>query len=152
MAGGEIAAGVAVFNTLKSLADIVRNVRETNDPDKLRNAASQMADMVLAAQKQAALFQQEYLAVAAKALALEKEVERLHAFNEKSEDYEKQPRGPFGTLVYVRKDSASPQADPETFCIHCFDNKKLSTLQPTAKEVGRERMFLCPQCKTEYVW
>jgi hypothetical protein len=145
-----IGEGVAALKSLRSLYEIAKEVRDSNDPDKLRAAAGQMFDLAFAAREQAATLQEERNEAVEELAALKANIEAAKRFDEKAVGYVRE-RNRTGGFVYREKGPPEGKDHSPYFCPNCFENKKFSMLNPAA---GSNHMlpsitFVCPNCKMQ---
>lgn len=140
-----IAEGVAALNSLRSLYEIAKSARNSNDPEKIRADAAQMFDLAFAAREQTAALQEERNAAMLELAALKAEVEKAKRFDEQRENYAREITHT-GTTVYREKNSAGAQGQSPYYCPHCFGNKQLSILNPFSPSIQREMVHTCPIC------
>ncbi|HEY4112745.1 MAG TPA: hypothetical protein VGM17_01680 [Rhizomicrobium sp.] len=124
-----LAEGVTALTSLRSLYEIAREVRNSNDPEKLRAAAGQMFDLAFAAREQFAALQEGRNAATTELNALKTEIERAKGFDEQARDYVRE-RTITGATVYREKDSSGPQGDSPYYCPRCFSDKRLAIMNP----------------------
>ena len=140
--------GIAALSSLRSLYEIARDVRNSNDPERLRTAAAQMFDLALAAREQTAALQEERNLAVTELATLKGEVEDTKRFDDEAENYARE-RTPTGATVYREKNAAGPQGQSPYYCPNCFGNKQLSILNPGPQENTRMGTcaYICPSCK-----
>jgi hypothetical protein len=141
------AVGTAALTSLRSLYDIAKDIRNSNDPDKLRVAAGQMFDLAIAAREQVAALQRERDEAVNELAALMAEVEKAKAFDAEKENYIRELTRT-GTVVYREKDSAGPQGKSPYFCPNCFGDRKIAIMNPAKGANSRMAYvsFSCPKC------
>lgn len=146
-----VAEGLAALRSLKSIYDIAKDVRESHDPEKLRAAAAQMFDLALAAREQTAALQEERNTAVTELAALKAEIEKHEAFDRKAADMVMRQDPHSHAFVYRQKPAAGEQSKPPNYCPHCFENKKLSILQPAKDANHRLGVFNheCPGCNVK---
>jgi hypothetical protein len=144
-----IAEGLAALNSIRSLYEIAKEVRNSNDTEKLRAAAAQMFDLALAAREQTAALHESKIAAMAELAALKAEIEKAKRFDQEAEYYTRE-RTETGATVYREKDAAGPQGQSPYFCPTCFGDKKLSILNPAKGQNTRLAQcdHACATCKT----
>jgi hypothetical protein len=142
------AAGTLALTSLRSLYDIAKDIRNSNDPEKLRIAAGQMFDLAIAAREQVAALQDERNAAVADLTALKTEVEKMQTFEAEAQNYER-IRTDRGTFVYCEKGAPEPKSEAPKFCVQCFLNKKFSILQPNGESRIMDQQLRCGTCKAE---
>jgi hypothetical protein len=142
-----IEAGAAVIGAVKAAADIVRDVRKSNDPTVLKAAINTLTAHLADALSGALDLQVEIATLDAKCRALEAANGKKGGFAEKAQRYvRQQSRG--GAFVYVEKDLAGGNGGSPNFCAHCFENEKISVLQYLGV-LGQSKCPTCGgQCKT----
>lgn len=139
-------AGLSALGSLKSLYDLAREMRDSNDPDKLRIAAAQMFDLSLAAREQTAALQEERNAAVIELAALKAEIKQANHFDEKAENYTREITNT-GATVYREKAAAGDESQSPYFCPNCFANKRLSILNPAPNSDQSWRCnYICPDC------
>jgi len=140
-----IAEGVAALASLKSLYEIARDVRNSNDPEKLRVAASQMFDLALAAREQTAVLQEERNAAMNEITELKVELRGYKAWDVEKRRYELKTIEP-GMFAYMLKAGERGTEPPHWLCPNCFEEERKSLFQkPQAMYINVK----CPRCKTE---
>lgn len=142
-----LVTGLAAINSLKSLFEIARDVRDSQDPDKLRAAAAQMFDLALAAREQTAILQEDRNAAVAELTSLKADVEKSNQFDDEAKNYTRE-RTHTGATVYREKDSGGPEGASPYYCPNCFTHKQISILNPTTPQnigIGVS-MYSCPVC------
>jgi len=144
-----LTVGIAALNSLKSLYDLVEEVRNSNDPERLRAAASQMVDLALTARGQTAALQDERNAAVIELAALKAMIEQSDRFDEKAKDYTRE-RAETGATVYREKNSAGPQGQSPYFCPKCFSDKCVSIMNPAAgvNTYPHKIAYTCGRCAT----
>lgn len=111
--------GIAALSSLKSIYEIARDVRNSNDPDKLRTAAAQMFDLALAAREQTAVLQEERNAALIELAALKTEIEQSQTFDKRAENYAREVTYT-GATVYREKEAPGTQGKSPYFCPNCY--------------------------------
>jgi hypothetical protein len=141
--------GLAALSSIKSLSDFAREIKDSNDPEKLRAVASAVLDLAITARAQTALLQEERNAAVIKLAAFETEVEKAKRFDDQAEGYARE-RTHTGATVYREKGSTGAKAPSPYYCPHCFSEKRLSVMNPAkGTATGRyECDYACPVCKT----
>jgi hypothetical protein len=99
-----VAQGVAALNSLRSLYEIAKSARNSNDPEKLRADAALMFDLAFAAREQTAALQEERNAAVIELAALKAEIEKAKRFDEQAVNYAR-VRTSSGTTIYGERDS-----------------------------------------------
>lgn len=141
------ATAFAALNSLKSLYEIVRDVRDTNDPEKLRLAAAQMLELVLTARGEFALVQEDNLALKSEIQTLRGEIKKVAEFDAAAQSY-KRIRIGGGSFVYVEvAEAETDQGQIPYTCPTCFGDKVITIMQPTRN--GSRGEYTCPKCGTE---
>jgi hypothetical protein len=141
-----VAEGIAALSSLRSLYEIARDVRNSNDPERLRAAAGQMFDLAFAAREQVAALQEERNAALIKLASLETEIEKAKRFDDHAENYARELTTT-GAFVYREKESPESQGPSPYYCPHCFSNKRLSMLNPSSATPWEEvQAHRCPAC------
>lgn len=142
-----VTLGIAALNSIKSLSDLVEKVRNSNDPERSRGAASEMLDLALSARAQTAALQEERNAAVIELAALKAQIENANRFEEQSKDYARQITQS-GATVYREQKLADDQSPSPYFCAHCFSNKKLSILNPAKGENTMQGRYnhTCTDC------
>jgi len=146
-----LATGVAALQSVRSLYDIIKEVRDSSDPDKLRIAASQMFDLAIAAREHVAALEEIKNTAVAELAALKCEIEDRDRFDEEAKNYFRE-KNPSATFVFREKPSPDNQGDSTYYCPHCFRHRKISMMHPkTDTDVGRtDATFACPECKSNF--
>jgi hypothetical protein len=144
-----LTAGLSALNSVNSLYEMVRDIRDSNDPEKLRASAGQMFELAFAAREQVAILQEERNAAVIELAALEAEVEKMKRFDQQVENYTRE-RTHSGATIYRENGSAGPEGHSPYFCPHCFSNKELQIMNPAAGANTMIHTFehKCPRCKT----
>jgi hypothetical protein len=126
-----VTGGIAALSSLKSLYDLVEEIRRSNDPERLRAAASQMLDLVLSARAQTAALQEERNSAVIELTTLKAEIEQASRFDDEAKNYTRELT-PTGAFVYREKGSSGAQGPSPYYCPHCFLNKRISILNPAS--------------------
>jgi hypothetical protein len=139
--------GLAALTSLKSLYEIAREVRDSTDVEKVRNAAAQMFDLALAAREQTALLQEERNAAVIELAALKAEIEKSNRFDDECKGYTRE-LNISGATVYREKESSGSQGKSPYYCPNCFAHKRISMLNPASSiDHAGELMYGCGVCK-----
>ena len=142
---GVITTGAAALGALKSLSEVVQQVRDANDIEKVREYASGMVDRVLAAQQAISSVLEENRELADRNRELEQELFNAAEFDKHAHEFEMQRRHP-GAFVYVRNRFEPDMRFAAAYCAHCFGEKHLAIFNPTGRTHQREREHVCPRC------
>lgn len=140
-----VATGTAALTSLKSIYEIAKDIRNSDDPEKLRVAAGHMFDLALAAREQVAALQDERNAAVADLTNLKTEVEKAKAFDAQTENYARVRNGK-GAFMYMEKATANPESAAPKFCAQCFLNRRLSILQPNGQPSIHLQKLNCGTC------
>jgi hypothetical protein len=141
--------GLAALSSIKSLSEFAREIKDSNDPEKLRAVANAVLDLAITARAQTALLQEERNAAVIKLTALEAKIEDAKRFDNESNNYVRE-RTHTGATVYREKDAGGPQGASPYYCPHCFAERRLSVLNPAKGENTRMGQcdYMCSACKT----
>jgi hypothetical protein len=140
----------AAVTTLRSLYDVIRAARDSEDPRKLKAAVDEAYERLLTVRADVAALQEANFAAARQVAALEEELKAREVFEEKEQaNYELYRFHP-NAFAFLRMGGPA-QGDAPRYCQPCFANKKLSMLHPTAEMQGRERYYFCPCCKDKFL-
>jgi len=135
-----IAEGLAALNSIKSLYEMIRDVRDSNDPERLRAAAAQMFDLALAAREQTAALQEERNAAML-------ELATLKTWETEKQRYEmKAPH--MGATVYAPKLEMRGSDPPYWICANCYTQGMKRILYVASGGVMGINRWGCPECKT----
>jgi hypothetical protein len=149
--GAELVGANAATGTLRSLYDFIRQVRNSNDPAKLRDAIDVAFERLLTAREQVAALQDERAAALDQINALQKQLDARIDFEKHEGNYELRRFHP-GTFTYLQKGLSDGDQNAPRYCQPCFVDKKLSMLQPTGPQKGSNALYFCPKCKTQFVF
>lgn len=139
----DIMAGLGVF---KSLYDSAKALKDINDATVRNGAIVELQEKILAAQAtQSALID--------RIRELEKEVADFETWDTEKLNYEMKALAS-GAIVYALKPEIQGSAPPHYLCAACYQHRKKSILQfaPTSivhAQLGKPRMYRCPECKAE---
>ena len=135
-----IGTALAAFGTLKAAYELVRDLRKSNDPAVLKAGIEELTDRLLSAREDALRFVEELEILREENTTLKTQLTKSENFSKLAENFERAETG-FRGHVY-REKNPSGGASPD-YCAHCFDNNRLSILQPF-----ENRVFKCPECKS----
>lgn len=136
-----ILEGAAAITAVKNALDIVRSVRGSNDAAKLKAAINDLTINLSDALTEILSLQQQVAACEEAKRKIEAKQAQTDSWPEKAAGYvRKQSRG--GAFVYVEKNPGEGNSSGPSFCAHCFEEKKISVLQP----LGIMGMSKCPTC------
>jgi len=143
-----VAEGIAALNSLRNIYEIAKDVRNSNDTEKLRTAAAQMFDLAIAAREQTALLQEERNSAVVELAALKAEIEKSQRFDDEAKNYARELTES-GATVYREKNAAGSQGKSPYFCPNCFADKRISIMNPAKwADTGRfECDHACGLCK-----
>ena len=141
--------GIAALTSIKPLYEFAREIKDSNDPEKLRGIASAVLDLAITARAQTALLQEERNAAVIKLAALEAEVEKAKRFDNEAEGYARECTQT-GATVYREKGAGGTNGKSPYYCPHCFSDKRLSILNPAKGENTQIYYcdYTCSACKT----
>lgn len=144
-----ITEGAAAFSTLKSLYDMIRQARASNDPVVLKSAIDDAYERLLTAREQVALLQEERAAALDRINVLQREFDTRVQFEKEKSGYELRWYEP-GSFAYRQKSASGDEAHIPRYCQPCFANCKLSLLHSAGRKAGAYLVDFCPTCKTEF--
>lgn len=144
-----LTAGLAGLNTLKSLYEMAQKAIDSNDPEKLREAAGQMLEAAISARAQAALLQDERNAAVMELATLKAEIEKAQHFDDEAKNYTRE-RTHTGATVYREKDAPGQEGQSPYFCPNCFAHKQISMLNPAPRSNTMMGVcdYICAVCNT----
>jgi hypothetical protein len=131
---GGIAAGAGA---LKSIYDLISDLRKANDPATLKAGINEMSDRIFV------LYENNFRLITENE-ALKAELNNIVTFEEQKKQYTR-TQAPGGAFVYVENEPSEPNAPAPYFCPKCFTDKALSMLQPASG--GKQE---CPNCKNSF--
>jgi hypothetical protein len=131
---GGIAAGAGA---LKSIYDLISDLRKTNDPATLKAGINEMSGRI------STLFE-DNIRLMAENQTLKAKLDSIIAFEEQKKQYTR-TQTPGGAFLYVENELCEPNTPAPYFCPKCFTDKALSMLQPAAS--GKQE---CPTCKNKF--
>ena len=149
--GVELAGANAATNTLRTLYDFIRQVRNSNDPTKLKEAVDVAFERLLTAREQVAALQDERASALDQINALQKQLDARIDFEKQEANYDLRRFYP-GTFAYLQKGVGSSDENSPRYCQPCFVDKKLSILQPAGPQRGSNTPYFCPKCKTQFLF
>jgi hypothetical protein len=140
--------GIAALTSIKPLYEFAREIKDSNDPERLRGIASAVLDLAITARAQTALLQEERNAAVIKLAEFEAQIENSKQFDQYAENYVRELTHT-GATVYREKGAGGTEGQSPYFCPHCFSEKRVSMLNPIGPAGNNyEATYSCPVCKT----
>lgn len=140
----------AVAGGLKTAIDIIKNMKQTIDDVKTKEALSPLFDTIIDLQTHILSINAEYQSVLEERDLIRQEIVNLKNWDNEKEKYELfEPNR--GTFVYIEKNSQKSGQSKYYLCANCFENNSKKSLLQTKSVVGMGRFsHFCPFCKNEY--
>lgn len=140
-----IAEIAGLMSSLKAAKDIAETMVGLRDAQAFQAKAIEFQSKILDSMSRAIAAQEERAALLQKVRDLEKEVARFEAWETEKERYELKDAGN-GARAYVLKVAEGNPEQSHWVCPHCYQDRKISILQPEMKAVGRTRHLVCNRC------
>ena len=134
----EVLAGVSAF---KAMFDMAKGLKDINDATIRNGAVIELQEQILTAQAaQSDLIE--------RIRELEKEVASFEQWDAKEQEYELK-KVARGAVAYMLKPEGRGTKPPHWVCTHCFQNRKISIMQPLA-DMGGYLIHKCPGCANTF--
>jgi hypothetical protein len=135
---------------LKGLYDLAKGFQAMKTDAEIRQATAEMLSALIDVRHQVMAAQEAEEALLKKVRDLEEEITRLKAWDGEKQRYELKRYHP-GSFAYALKEGMEAGEPPHRLCPRCYQETKKSLLQATGEIRMRDRVHVCPACKTEVV-
>jgi len=145
----DIMSGYAI---VKEAAGLIKVIKEARDEQVIRQAAGDLSakitDLQLLNAEVSGLLQAERQIT----MELKAEKAKIEMFTVKSVNYDLYTTEG-GATVYRSKKGPDMPVTYHYLCAHCYDNYKISILQPRVDHLRSHGFFVhyCPECKNEFM-
>ena len=141
----DLIAGLGIF---KSLYNSAKALKDINDATVRNGAIIELQEKILSAREaQSALLE--------RISELEKQATRFETWEAEKQNYEMK-RLASGSIVYALKPEIQGATPARYICTNCYEHRIKSLLQKkpedrASKSLGKPPMYICPQCKSEFM-
>lgn len=144
----DVMAGMAA---VKQAYDLIKVIKESHDDATIKKAAGDLFEKITELQMLNAELSGLYQAEREVAVKLREEKTKIEMFTRNAQCYELHITTG-GSAIYRFDESADPTVPRHCICAHCYQNHKISILQPSTKTTksGGFLVHYCPSCKNEY--
>jgi hypothetical protein len=143
-----IGEATGILGALKTVYDLVHDLRKSNDVNMLKAGIEELSDRLLASKANEFKMSEEYKAALERAETAEEKLKTLLDFEVDEEKYILRRLYP-GAFVYREKQVREGEQNPPNYCANCFGRKQISILQPIEGFGGPLITHVCPMCKIE---
>jgi superfamily II helicase len=137
-----------LMSSLKAAKDIAETMIGLRDTAAFQAKAIEFQAKILDSMSRAITAQEERAALLEKVRDLETQIARFEAWETEKERYELKDAGN-GTLAYALKSALGNAESSHWACPHCYQDRKISILQPETRSVGRTEHLVCNRCSTD---
>jgi len=138
----------AIMSPLNAAGESLQKLIEVRDLAKFGDTFRKMHGEVLAAMQGAIAAQTREAALLERVSQLEKEVASFETWNTEKNRYELKALRP-SVFAYMLKIGERGSEPPHWLCANCYENRKKSFFQWTARTAQAYRVYECPACKAE---
>jgi hypothetical protein len=144
---GEIAG---LMSSLKAAKDIAQTMVGLRDAQAFQAKAIEFQSKIFETMERAIAAQEERATLLQEVDALKQEVARFEAWETEKQRYELKDAGN-GALAYALKAAEGNPEQPHWACPQCYQDRKISILQPETKAIGRTHHLICNRCRTDLI-
>ncbi|MGV3346394.1 hypothetical protein ACGVWS_11885 [Enterobacteriaceae bacterium LUAb1] len=145
----------AAITAAKEAYELIKVLKNARDQTVVDNATGKLHEKIIELQMLNAELASLYHAEKQITIKLASENAKIEMFTAQAAEYEIH-KTTAGSIVYRSKSPADNEVGCYYLCAHCYQERKISVLQPTGKTVPCSsgdycQQSFCPSCNTQFV-